>query len=73
MRQDTDGLWDEIKKLAQVVELIENSFFSTNKLEITISLEDDKFNKLLSYLNHNTSDQKCIISIGNANFTFLKK
>jgi hypothetical protein len=73
MGQNYDGIGDEIKKLAEVVEILDNSFFNTDQTEITITLDESRLQRILSYLNHKTTDKKCIVSIGNTNFTFLKK
>jgi hypothetical protein len=73
MGQNYDGIGDEIKKLAEIVEILDNSFFRSNETEVTISLDENKFQLILKYLNHKTTDKKCIVSIGNTNFTFLQK
>jgi hypothetical protein len=73
MEKNNDGLGTEIAKLAEVVEILDNSFFASNETEIIITVDQKKFTEILRYLNYNTTDEKCIISIGNVNFTFLKK
>jgi hypothetical protein len=73
MGQNYDGIGDEIKKLAEVVEILDNSAFNSNQTEITIPLDENMFQKILTYLNYKTTDKKCIVSIGNTNFIFLRK
>jgi len=73
MEKNYNGIGDEIKKLAEVVEILDNSFFYSNQTDVTITLDENRFQKILLYLNHKTTDKKCIVSIGNTNFTFLKK
>ncbi len=73
MGENTENFGSEIAKLAEIVEILDNSFFYSNNVDMTITLEEVKFRKLLNYLNYNTEDKKCIVSIGNVNFTFLKK
>ena len=73
MRENTENFGSEIAKLAEIVEILDNSFFYSNNVDMTITLEEVRFRKLLNYLNYNTEDKKCIVSIGNVNFTFLKK
>ena len=73
MGENTENFGSEIAKLAEIVEIIDNSFFYSNNVDMTITLEEVRFRKLLNYLNYNTEDKKCIVSIGNVNFTFLKK
>jgi hypothetical protein len=59
--------------MAQAVETLEDSFIGQNLDEIKVSLNEDTFNRLMLELNNNTNDNKCTISIGSANFIFLKK
>ena len=73
MEKNYDGVGSEITKLAQIAEIIENSFFQSNKVNLDIHLDPPKFQELLKYLNYNTDDNKCIISIGEETFTFWKK
>lgn len=73
MEKNYDGVGGEITKLAQIAEIIENSFFQSNKVNLDIHLDPTKFQELLKYLNYNTDDNKCIISIGEVTFTFWKK
>jgi phosphopantetheine adenylyltransferase len=73
MGENTENFGSEIAKLAEIVEILDNSFFYSNNVDMTITLEEVRFRKLLNYLNYNTEDKKCIVSIGNVNFTFLKK
>lgn len=73
MATNNDGLGSQITKLAEVVEILDNSFFVSNETEIIITVDQKKFSEILKYLNYNTEDDKCIISIGNVNFTFLRK
>ena len=73
MEKNYDGVGSEITKLAQIAEIIENSFFQSNKVNLDIHLDPTKFQALLKYLNYDTDDNKCIISIGESTFTFWKK
>ena len=73
MEKNYDGIGDEISKLAQVTEIIENSFFQSDKINVDIYIDPQKFQVLLKYLNYDTDDNKCIISIGETTFTFWKK
>ena len=73
MGENTENFGSEIAKLAEIVEILDNSFFYSNNVDMTITLDEVRFRKLLNYLNYNTEDKKCIVSIGNVNFTFLKK
>ncbi len=73
MGENNQNFGSEIAKLAEIAEILDNSFFYSTQVEMTITLEEARFIKLLNYLNYNTEEKKCIVSIGNINFTFLKK
>ncbi len=73
MGENNQNFGGEIAKLAEIAEILDNSFFYSTQVEMTITLEETRFIKLLNYLNYNTEEKKCIVSIGNINFTFLKK
>lgn len=73
MEKNYDDIGDEITKLAQIAEIIEKSFFNSDKVNVDIHIEPQKFQQLLKYLNYDTDDNKCIISIGDPTFTFWKK
>ncbi len=73
MGENNQSFGGEIAKLAEIAEILDNSFFYSTQVEMTITLEETRFIKLLNYLNYNTEEKKCIVSIGNINFTFLKK
>jgi hypothetical protein len=73
MVEDKESFRDELIKLAEIVEKIEDTFLTKSDINITTKMEENDFHKLLYLLNYNTNDTKCIISIGDINFTFLKK
>jgi hypothetical protein len=51
---------------------IEDSFISTDDLEIELKVPDDKFNYLSQNLRYQNKE-KVTITIDNVSFTFLKK
>ena len=73
MGKNIENFRDELTKLAKAVEIIEDSFLSNGQTEIKVLLDDDTFFSLMKNLNNRTQDTKCIVSIGNIDFTFLKK
>ena len=73
MGEDETGFRSDLVKMAQVVEILESTFKNTNSTNIIIELNEQDFSKILKNLNSNNNDTKSIISIGNVNFTFLKK
>ena len=73
MAKNIENFRDELIKMAQAVEMLENSFIGQDLDEIKVSLNEDTFNSLMFELNNNSDDNKCTVSIGSANFIFLKK
>lgn len=73
MAKNIENFRDELTKLAEVVEILEKSFLSKGDIKVEVSLDDDTFSNLLKTLRNNSEDLKCIISIGDIDFTFLKK
>jgi hypothetical protein len=73
MAKNIENFRDELTKMAQAVEMLENSFIGQDLDEIKVSLDEDTFNRLMLELNNNSNDNKCTVSIGIANFIFLKK
>jgi hypothetical protein len=63
---------DELAKLAKIVEIIEDSFISTDDIEIELKVPDDKFKYLSQNLRYQ-NQEKVTITIDNVSFTFLKK
>jgi len=64
---------DELTNLAKAVEIIENSKLIKENVEIISELNERDFGALMGLLNNRSNDNKCVISIGSVNFTFLKK
>jgi hypothetical protein len=73
MAKNIENFRDELTKMAQAVEMLENCFIGQDLDEIKVSLNEDTFNRLMLELNNNSNDNKCTVSIGSANFIFLKK
>ena len=73
MAKNIENFRDELTKMAQAVEMLENSFIGQDLDEIKVSLDEDTFNRLMIELNNNSNDNKCTVSIGSVNFIFLKK
>jgi hypothetical protein len=64
---------DELAKLAQAVEIIESTFVSNSQQEINVTLDENTFISLMQQLGRFSNENKCIISLGNTQFTFLKR
>lgn len=72
MGENQESFRDELIKMAQSVEILENTFIGENKIEITISVDENKFFKITNFLNRGFGENKIIISIGKTDFIFLK-
>jgi|688.fasta_scaffold236127_3 hypothetical protein len=72
MESNQESFRNELIKLAQSVEILENSFISNRKIEIITKIDENTFNQINNLLNYQKNEEKIIISIGNADFIFLK-
>jgi hypothetical protein len=72
MAENNENFRDELTKLANVVEILENSFVGTDIVDIEIRITEDKLNYLNLNLNTPKND-KVIINIEKTNFIFSKK
>jgi hypothetical protein len=73
MAKNIENFRDQLAKLAESVELLENTFISEGEVEIKVKLNEQTFNNLMLNLNNQPNSTNCVISIGSINFTFLKK
>ncbi len=72
MAKNFENFRDELVKFASVVEILESSFLHNSPIEIITSLDDAMYEQVSRELD-NTQKNKCVISIGNVKFIFLKK
>lgn len=72
MANNFENFRDELVKFANVVEIIEDTFLGNDSLEVIGYLDENVYEQLSKELDTNQKN-KCVISIGNVNFTFLKK
>jgi hypothetical protein len=73
MAKNIDNFRDELIKIAKAVEILEDSFIGDNRIEVNIPVDDKTFNTITNYLGGIDNQNKCIVSIGNSEFIFLKK
>jgi hypothetical protein len=64
---------DELEKLAEIVEICEKSFLNGKNIKINSEVDEQTFNKIVSFLGSRDIKDECIIDIGTVEFTFLKK
>jgi hypothetical protein len=73
MAEDKENFRDALEKMAEVVDILENTFIGKKNIEIGVSLDENTFESISNYLDYDKNLNKCIINIGGTNFTFLKK
>lgn len=73
MAENNENFRDELIKLAQVVEIVENSFIGNEKVTFETKLNENRYSDLISYLGKDINESKIKVSIGNFEFIFLKK
>jgi hypothetical protein len=73
MGENQENFRNDLEKFAQISDLLESSFINNEKVEIKVSLDEGTFSNLLQHLMLNQNEKKCVISISNLEFTFLKK
>jgi hypothetical protein len=72
MVQDQENFRDNLVKFAEVVELLEKTIAKNGEVNINIVLNENNFKYVSQNLSNKLNDNKCIISIGSVDFTFLK-
>jgi hypothetical protein len=73
MAKDIESFRDQLTKLAEAVEILENTFINDGDIQVSVTLDDEKYQNLMRTLNYRSNDTKCVVSIGNVDFTFSKK
>ena len=73
MAKIIENFREELIKMAQAVETLENTFIGEDLDEIKVSLEEDTFNRLMSELNNKNNEDKYIYINGFIIYTeFIK-
>ena len=73
MAKNIENFRDQLGKLAKAVEILESTFVGEGDMEIKVILDEQTYRSLMSNLNDRNTNDKCTISIGSMDFTFLKK
>ena len=73
MGKDIENFRDHLTKLAEAVEILENTFINDGDITVMVTLDEVKYQSLMRTLHFQSNDTKCVVSIGNVDFTFLKK
>lgn len=63
---------DELKKLAEVSDILENSVFSNGKFSVIVELESKDFKELVGYLSPiDINKKRIVIDISGVEFTLV--
>ena len=74
MAKDKESFMDELSKLAEITNLIEESFLSKGKTELLIELEKEEYDSVLNHFRElDRNKDKFTISISDVNFNFVLK
>ena len=74
MAKDKESFMDELSKLAEITNLIEESFLSKGKTELLIELEKEDYDSVLNHFRElDRNKDKFTISISDINFNFVLK
>jgi len=73
MGTNEESFRNQLIKMAQMVEIIEDTFKESKNTKVNIELKETDFGNMCRELNNDIKNDKSIISIGNVEFIFLKK
>ena len=71
MGEDKKCFGSKLEEMAKSVEILEKTF-NNSKIEIELKLNESDFLEVSQYFRIDTSKSKCVVLIGEVNFTFLK-
>ena len=72
MGENQTSFRDELKKLAEVSELLENSIFSKGTFSVIVELKEEDFKEVVSYLSpKDLKQKKIVIDISGVEFTIV--
>ena len=72
MGENQKSFRDELKKLAEVSELLENSIFSKGAFSVIVELKEEHFKEVVGYLStKDLKQKKIVIDISGVEFTIV--
>lgn len=72
MGENQTSFRDELKKLAEISELLENSIFSKGTFSVIVELKEENFKEVISYLSpKDLKQKKIVIDISGVEFTIV--
>jgi len=74
MAENQESFMDELSKLAEITNIIEDSFLSKGDVSIVVELPEDEYKTLMSHFRElDRNKSKCTIEIDGINFNFVLK
>ena len=74
MAENKESFMDELSKLAEITNIIEDSFLSKGDVSMVIELPEDEYRDLMSHFRElDRNKSKCTIEIGGVSFNFVLK
>lgn len=72
MGENKESFMDELSKLAEITNLIDESFLSKGKVSLVVELPEDEYKEMMSNFREiDRSNSKCTISISDIDFNFV--
>lgn len=72
MAENKTNLKDELKKLAEISDILEDSIFSDGKVSVIVELEKPSYDKVVGFLSpRDVSSKSIVIDISGMEFTLV--
>lgn len=72
MGKNKESFMDELSKLAEITNLIDESFLSKGKVSLVVELPEDEYKEMMSNFREiDRENSKCTISISDIDFNFV--
>jgi len=74
MAENKESFMDELSKLAEITNIVEDSFLSKGDVSVVVELPEDDYKNLMSHFRElDRHKNKCTIEISGVNFNFVLK
>ena len=72
MGENKESFMDELSKLAEITNLIDESFLSKGKVSLVVELPEEEYKEMMSNFREiERNNSKCTISISDIDFNFV--
>jgi len=74
MAENKESFRDELSKLAEITNIIDESFLSKGDVSVIVELPKEEYDELMSHFRElDRQNNKCTIAISDINFNFVLK